>query len=395
MNKPMKFLKKYWIEILVVFIFFLSYYVRISGFHYPYLRNIDSYSFYREMQLIYENGHLPKLDNLADAPSGMGFGKVLFYPYFGAYTYKLFKYFIPNLQLWRFLIYFPAILASLSVFPLYIAGKNLYDKKAGLFLSFLMIFNPSMVSRTLGGDPDSDAIVFLITSIVFMCVSFMIKYKSDKKKLIYSSIFAGASFALFAFTWVGYWYLYWITIGYFITAAIFDYIYNYIHKTKVDKKYIEHVGIAITVMTISMLVLAVPYFGLHFFRSTFQAPFDMISQLSPTGGLKGETGQFPNVYVSVAELMSPGGVLKVIATNISEFLLTFGALGYLIWAFFKKKKHIDTASLLISWLLITMYASLNAVRFEIFLAFPLALGSSIFLSKVFRLLTGEDKDVIE
>ena len=394
--KLLKFAKKYWAEILVVFIFILAFYVRIVGFHYPYLRNIDSYAFYAQMKYIYEHGSLPAVNKLMLAPTGepIGRGTVL-YSYLGAYTYKLFKIFMPDLKLWRFLIYFPAFLASLSAIPLYIAGKNIYDKKAGLFFSFLMIFNPAMMSRTLGGDPDSDCIVFLMTTIVFMAVSFMIKYKYDKKKMIYSSIFAGISLTLFALSWVGYWYLYWIIIGYFILVAIFDGIYNYSKTKEIDKSHLKKMGTSFLIMTTVMILTAVPYFGFRFINSTFKAPFETLSMFSPTGGIKGEGGQFPNVYVSVAEMMSPGGAIKIIMSDPSKFILTFVTIIYLLYAYFKEKKHLDTAAILISWLFVTFYASITAVRFMIFLAMPLALGTSIFLSKVFRLLTGEDKNVIE
>ncbi len=385
-------IKKYWAEILVFLIFALSVYVRLVGFHYPYLRNIDSYAFYRQMEYIYEHGHLPEIDTLMLAPTGKKMSFSL-YPYIGAYLFKLVKVFLPNLELWRFLIYLPALIASLSVFPLYIAGKNLYDKKAGLFFSFLMIFSPQMMSRTLGGDPDSDCIVFFATSLVFMTISYVIKFRHNQKKMRIAAIWAGLAFTFFALTWVGYWYFYWITLGFVVLEAVLKVARSQMRNKKftIDKTYL----IPFAILTITMVVTALPFFGLNFLKSTFLSPFETISLFSSTGGIKGEGGQFPNVYVSVAEMMSPGSVMNIVMSNPSHFLLTLLAIVYLISSFVTYGKHSDTLSFLLSWFLVTFYASMTAVRFMIFLAMPLAFGTAIILSKVFRMFLGEDKDVSE
>lgn len=395
----MKFIKKvskYWAEITIVLIFLLSIYVRLVGFHYPYLRNIDSYFFYRQMKYIYEHGHLPTIDHLMLAPTGMKISHdTALYPYLGAYTFKLMKQFFPNLELWRFLIYFPVIISSLSAFFLYIGGKNLYDKKAGLLFSFLMMFNPQMMARTLGGDPDSDCIVFFMTALTFMAVSYVIKYKYNFRKMVKASIFAGASFALFAYAWVGYWYLYWIMIGYMILLLGFEYAKSKVKKHAFSYTHAKRIGISWLIITLTIFLIGFPHFGTRIISSTIMSPFRTISIFSSSGGIKGEEGQFPNVYVSVAEMMSPGGVGKIIRMDPTMFFLTFLAIIYLFVAYVKYGRHIDTLSILISWLAVTMYASITAVRFTILLAMPITLGSGIILSKIFRLLLGEDKHAFE
>ncbi len=386
-------IKNYWAEIAVVGIFLLSIYVRLAGFHYPYLRNIDSYFFYRQIEYIYEHGHLPVVDHLMLAPTGKRVSHdTALYQYLGAYTFKAFKYMFPNLELWKFLIYFPVVISSLSAFFLYVAGKNLYDKKAGVLFSFLMVFNPQMMSRTLGGDPDSDCIVFFMTSLTLMAISFVIKYKYDTKKMIKYSILAGAAFALFAYSWVGYWYIYWIMIGYSILVLAFEYVKK-AKKKSTTYGHAKKIGIAMVVLTLSFIIFTVPHFGVGIIKRTFASPFQAISLFSSTGGLKGEGGQFPNVYVSVAEMMSPGGITKIISTDPTLFFLTFIAIAYLLISYFKYGKHLDTLAILITWLSVTMYASMTAVRFMILLAMPISFGAAIVISKTIRLLVGEDHDI--
>ncbi len=129
--------KKYWIAIAIVLIMVLAFNVRMTDYRWPYLRNIDSYVYYRWMGEIVENGGvLPVHDSYAIAPVGVERQTDYLYPYYyeGAYSYMLIHLFFANLTLIQFLIFFPPFLAALSVIPMYYIGKMLYDKRAGLDL---------------------------------------------------------------------------------------------------------------------------------------------------------------------------------------------------------------------------------------------------------------------
>src|SRR3989338_4117994 len=155
-----------WVVIVIILMMLLSMYVRLIDYRWTYLRNIDSYVFYRWMdETVQNNGVLPVLDTYERAPVGFYRPPEWIYPYFyiGAYSYMLANTFSP-MQLWEFLIYFPPFLATLAVIPLYFIGKMLYDKKAGVLAAFIYVFDISNLSRSLGGDPDSDAIVILVST---------------------------------------------------------------------------------------------------------------------------------------------------------------------------------------------------------------------------------------
>src|SRR3989344_6631490 len=155
-KKVYKALNRYGPFVAITIIIILGIYVRTLDYRWPYLRNIDSYNFFRAITDIVENnGVLPSHDDLSWAPYGAD--RTILgdpYVYLGAYSYMLTRAFIPSLQLWEYLIWFPAILAALMAIPMYYIGKILYDRKAGIMAAAFVLFDTAIMSRTLGGDPD-------------------------------------------------------------------------------------------------------------------------------------------------------------------------------------------------------------------------------------------------
>ncbi|MCD6436151.1 MAG: hypothetical protein J7L15_07155 [Clostridiales bacterium] len=304
--KPIKdFLKKYWVPLLLLVVFILSMYIRLFNFHWPYLLNIDSYFQYRRMEYII-NGHTElltlerngqlinstdlKYDPLMIAPNG---AKLQFtaYQYFGAYTYMLIHLLFPNLPFWRFLIYLPAFLASLMVIPAYYLGKVIYDRKAGIIFAFLSVFNPAIMSRTLGGDPDSDAWVLLWPLIVLAL--YFITYKTidgnlKNKKSIILSILTGIAFTIFAYSWVS-WYIFYLIIGFVVLVSILKYI------LRENREQIIHILLSTFIIFLTFFIISYPISGLEKINANIFGPFNSLK-------LKSETGQFPNVYVQSQSL---------------------------------------------------------------------------------------------
>ena len=368
------------IGLVLVALFALSMYIRLVGFHFPYLRNIDSYVFYRYMDYVVKNGSLPKVDHLMLAPNGKPISRHGYlYIYIGAYSYRLFSL-VYHAPLWRFLIYFPALLASLMIFPAYYIGTKLYDRNAGLASAFLVAFVPTITARTLGGDPDSDSIVLLMSLLTM--ASFVSTIK-EKKMRIPLSMLAGLTLYLFSETWVGYWYSYWIMVGYAVLASIRAYL------LKEDWKWpIMDIAI-ITAVFIACNLAVYGLGGFDYFTSMFTGPASIIGVFG-SGGLKSEAGrQFPNVYVSVAEMQSAS--LRQIMANAGANIFVpalFGFL-YLVYSFAKKGKHFDSLSIMGIWFVGFLYASLMAVRFSVFLVIPVIFLASVALAKTWRIVEGE------
>jgi len=397
--------KRNYAAIILITIILLSFWLRTFNFHQNWLLNVDSYFHYRYMKYIangkvenltlIRNNHLvnatyPLYDPLMEAPNGREFRPNL-YHYLGAYSYLLGKLVIPNLELWVFLIYFPVILTSLCAIPAYYIGKILYDKRAGLLTAFLFLFNPSILARTMGGDPDNDCWVLLlplVTLAFFLLANKFSEEKRMKRALVYS-LFSGIFFAALAYSWV-YWHVFYLITGFVVFKIVISSILDYLSGRKIALKNYKALAAVYGVTIATFFLLTVPVKGVGVITTSFFGPFQALQ-------LKAEIREFPNVYVSVAEMMQ-GGDVKTIAARVGVPLFFFSTVCFLPYAtasFIFRRKHLDTLIFVTLWMLGFLYASVFAIRFTIFLVFPLALASSIFLIKLLRLANGEDRGILD
>jgi dolichyl-phosphooligosaccharide-protein glycotransferase len=418
----LKFFTEHWAIILVLFIVLLSTQVRLLDYRWPYLRNIDSYNFLRDIQMIVDNGGVfPGTDPLMLAPEGLYKGISTFYPYLGAYSYMLFHIFSPATLLWQFLIWYPALLGSLIAIPTYFLTKKLYDKRAGVIAALLIVFDISIIARTLAGDPDNDGVVLLMPLIIITVFIYLQDYFSKKEHLGISgtiySVLLGALLSLWVWTWGGYWFVIWIIVGFlaiklairelhknnktrailwilFIPGLVLEIFQSVLEllRTKSSKKALAKISpdaLSFVIVMLVMIIIMSFLVGGSFFYSLFS----QLSGIANFGDIKSETGTFPNVYVSVAELQSAGGLTDIIKRIGPSFFTTILAIGYLGYSYVKTRKHIEPLALLIIWFVGPMIATLVAVRFTILFATPIAIGTGILFSKIIKMATEEDKKV--
>lgn len=384
-----KFLKSHWGIIAVLLIVLLATHVRLLDYRWPYLRNIDSYNFMRDMQLIVDNGGtFPGHDNLMLAPEGLYKGAGTFYPYFGAYSYMLWRALYPQTQLWQFLIWWPALVAALTAIPMYFLTKKLYDKKAGVIAALLMAFDVSIMTRTLGGDPDNDGVVLLLPLVIiatFIYVQDYLNKQGIKKKGILYSIALGLMLSVWVWTWGGYWFVIGLMLGFIVLKMMIESarLRNIKTALKHYKPHLAGFAISMLVMIAVITILVDPVF--------VKGLFSQLSSILHFGDIKSETGIFPNVYVSVAELQSVDSFAEIVKRIGIPFFATLIALGYLLYSYGRTKKHLDTVILLTIWFLGPIIATLVAVRFTILFATPIAIGTGILFSKIIRMTTTDEK----
>ena len=401
-------LRKHWTVLAVILIVLLSFHIRLIDYRWPYLRNIDSYAFYREMEMIVDTGMLQTTDTLffrsaleqqiADAVK-FDFNPLWYfrapYQYLGAFSFMLVRSII-NIELWQYLIYLPALLASLAAIPAYYVGREIYDRKAGVLAALFYVFDISNVSRSLGGDPDTDSIIMLFPVATMALYLLMYRRtevlgKISKLSIIYG-ILAGVMLALFQNVWAGYWYLPWLIAGFLLARSALAVVQgrNVSHVPKAMGRHFLAFGI----MMAAYLAFNAPFFGVEHVYSTIYGPFEY-------SDLKSENIRpFPNVYVSVAELQQPGNIVSIIgkispvggaALWFSPFMLSLYALAWLAYAYYKRREHFDTLALLSLWLLGPMIATLVAVRFTLLFAAPMSVGGAILLSRLYDYFTERGK----
>jgi asparagine N-glycosylation enzyme membrane subunit Stt3 len=303
--------------------------------------------------------------------------------------------FNPGLTLSQFLIYFPAFLAVLSAIPLYFIGKYLYNRKAGVLAALLYVFDISNFSRSLGGDPDSDAIIILVSMIVITLFIATYKIASSaqtfNKKVLLFSILTTLGLWIWYSTWAGYWYIFWLMTGFVVLKLMVDvFIKRDIKLVWKNSKIIIYSFLFFVILS---FLMTIPSYGMNKINSALAGPIEFQS-------IKGEDSEFPNVYVSVAELQQSGGPKEIIQRTsaidgagilISPFFLMIYALILLLYSFYKTRKHYDTVILLLVWFLGPFFATIVAIRFSVLFSAPLAIGSAIFLTIILDYALNKEK----
>jgi asparagine N-glycosylation enzyme membrane subunit Stt3 len=435
-KKAVKFLRAHWAFIAIAALFILSVYIRMAGYYnfadgsyrWPYLRNIDSYAFFADVEDIVQ-GNRMDYNDLALAP----YGTTRAWPYSGVYQYaSAYSYMIYNsafpIPLDRYMAWFPAIFASLLVIPAYYIGKILYDRKAGVLTALFMTFSPQIMSRTLGGDPDNDGFVMLVAMLSVALFLFTYKYYSKQESLIRKAgylqraknlalgLVNGIVLGFFGVSWAGYWFVFVLFLGFLALKVVLSVARHFKHRENLLRAIIKDVKqpvFLVAIMLVGFWAVTVPIFGPHWFYDPVLQPLGLSGVLAGSGGgIKGEAFEFPNVYVSVAELQLGGQVRDVAIRSsgvdtaasvsrlplellliLSPFIMSILAIGYLGYSYYKRREHGDTLLFVGLWAIGMVYASVVAVRFAIFLAPVFAICSSIFMAKAWRIVTGQDKTV--
>jgi asparagine N-glycosylation enzyme membrane subunit Stt3 len=227
------------------------------------------------------------------------------------------------------------------------------------------------------------------------------KNKFDKTAILYS-VLAGIGLSFWYQTWSGYWYITAMITGFIFLMLIVNLVKTLVVKKESIKEFFvnsKSILMSFATIFIVFFLLVVPSFGAHIIPTSFLG-------ITAFGGIKAEQPgqQFPNVQVSVQELMTPGDVRDIIqktspisfaenplAMLFSPFFLMLYAIIYLFYSFFRTGKHMDTMILLFIWFVGPFYATMTAVRFSILFSAPMAIGSAILLAKLFNMASKNEK----
>jgi len=162
-------------------------------------------------------------------------------------------------------VYFPAIVGSLTVIPVYFIGKELFGRWAGIIAAgILPIIHGEFLGRSLLGFTDTPAAEIFITS-VFMMFFIMAVKSARQKQITYShikrcewavitkplvfSFLAGILLGVYFLTWTGALLFVFILAVYFIVQFIID------HLRGQSSDYLVIVGVALFLITIIIFVL--------------------------------------------------------------------------------------------------------------------------------------------
>jgi len=127
---------------------------------------------------------------------------------------------------WYVYQFAPTFWGAMTIFPMYLLGKEIFGKKAGLMAAFLLALTASHIERSTLGftDHDSFIVFFVVLSMYFLSKSFSVQkdrnyisdwrkphnvvlgfrsYFQENKEAMFYAVLTGLSMATIALTWEG------------------------------------------------------------------------------------------------------------------------------------------------------------------------------------------------
>ena len=354
-----------------------------------YLLAIDPYFWMRKVKNILDHGHPG--DEIKDgvywnnhmfAPNGRPVD-VSFHSYFSAYIYKFVSFFNNDATLMGVFFFMPVLLSALAVIPAFFIGRKIAGNFAGFISALILAIHPGFLTRTAGGFADTDA--YNVTLPLFITWLFLEAFETKdlKKKMIYSGLSAFCM-ALFAFTWIGSWFILDFLMG--VLGIFFIYsVIKYFVKTKkpsFDGLIKEDTVKNTVILGVSFVLFTIIFLSFFFgpmtsFNFVMKAPLQPItfSQLKVVG----IHSVWPNVYTTVAEQNESTFTDVINDISMGNKILFFMSILGILFLFIKDEKgkvNVKEAILLTLWFAATIYASVKGVRFLLLFvpAFSIALG---------------------
>lgn len=346
-----------------------------------YLLAIDPYFWMRKAENIVEHGYPGdeikngvQWNNHMLAPTGRP-SDVSFHSYFEAYLFKFIRMFNRDVGLMKVIFYVPILISALAIIPAFFIARRIGGNFGGFIAAFMVAIHPSFLTRTAGGFADTDAynVMFPLYIAWFFLEAF--EAKDTKKRIVFASL-AGFVIGLFAFTWLGWWYIF-----DFILASAVIYLAYYILKNIKKLKWdffklikspeIKNTGILLLIFVISSAIFISLFTNFNAFRTAPLQPlsFIQIKQVATSS-------VWPNVFTTVAE-QNEASLGNVVNSNGGKFLFFLSLIGILFTLTRKKIKKPLFLILSAGWYLITLFMVDNLITFLIFISFPIIIRLGI------------------
>lgn len=387
------------VAFLLIFIFFLGLGIRLKTVNESYLLGTDSFYWQNAVKSVL-TGETQEYYALR-AYTNPSVPIISFFVYLNVYIYRFINLFF-NIDFYRFLFWFPAFIGALSVFPTFIIGKELFNKKVGLLAAFLATLAPDFLNRTMAGvfDTDSFNILFSTSTIAFFLISLRYARLRKLRELIIFAIMAGISLSLFALIWPHYGFIFWLLLSLLIFTIIFE---IKISKQNNLKPYL----LFYLIFLIIFLGITTTIKGTSFLESLVRTPLDIFDVLTRSNRKLSTDGGsvFPNLTVTIPESQRLIKYPLFLVQLIGEVIFIFAIPGlfllvYLLFSgifkkentlpfqtFFLNENLTSSCFLVLFWFFPLFAGALLSHRFVEYLIFPISLlGSFSIIFTLFSLV---------
>ena len=202
--------------LLIIIILCVAFWIRIQGVDTipeGQFTSNDAYFYYRQAQIVSEQGHLPARDMDRWLPIGRDNRQILpLYGYVVAYTHKVITLISPNTSLYHVMLYIPTyffvIGLSMLCFLLYRMYGAIFSATVGVLLATM----PSAIARSTAGFSDRDSWCIMLGIIAVITYLASLEMLNSKNRMIYT-LASGVSCFLGGHSWEGF--------GVFVNVILF------------------------------------------------------------------------------------------------------------------------------------------------------------------------------
>jgi len=360
-----------------------------GGKSFTYLGDLDSYYYLRQARNIVETGTACDgyvddkcFDTYVLAPEGMQEKRFSLHAYFIALTYRVANIFTDGIPLMYASFLVPTIVAVLSALALFFLVRRIVGDAGAFIGALLLSVSPLFLTRTLGSDTDVWNAFFPIVILLFYMMAW--DEKRPTWQLIYG-IITGVAIGLFAWAWEGFWFILIFLIAMTVGVLAFYALQRWLLHKKAKamlsifkEKRFKRLLVVFGVTLASSLIFIPLLGGFGALISVVRSPFDFIAlkaAVNPT--------LWPNVYTTVAELggASINSVIQQAGGKLMFFIALFGIISTMLpkkmdW---KEWTFLGISLLVFMYLITDKALQLSQITYLIILAIPLVIGLLLLL----------------
>ncbi|UCC95837.1 MAG: hypothetical protein JSW40_03590 [Candidatus Omnitrophota bacterium] len=344
-----------------------------------YLLGQDSYQWLFYTGNVLANGHPGNrreagaaYDDYVLAPVGTEVIPNQFFFYISSFLYQVFTFFIKGVSLKAFLFYLPILYALVVLTLIYFFTRYIFSDVAAFFAVSFIGLNRIFLQRSCAGWFDYDMLTIILPLVVVWLLIVGLKKRENIEKAILYSFFASFFLGVYAFTWVGYW---WILVV--VGASLFGgFLNSYLVGGQAKREARVYL-----VSGVTFFLGAIFFCFLIAQRNVLFSIFSGI-QYRLRLGSSYSASLWPHVFYTVAELQKTA--FENLGKNLHDIVFYLFCLIGMLWIYLKQKRSEkkDFLLMMILWAFVMLLASLKGQRFIMFLAVPLGMFFGGFIEEI-------------
>ena len=176
----------------------------VHGIQEDQLLSIDAFLYYAQAETISEHGTLPARDMHRWLPLGRDNTQLLpLWSYFLAYTHKTLEVLLPNLSLYHWTLYAPALCFCIGLGALCLFFYRAYGLLFSCLVGFFMATLPSSIGRSTAGFSDRDAWCWMLGVLVVILHVASLQTQHKRQRWIFT-LASGFTMFLGGLSWEGF-----------------------------------------------------------------------------------------------------------------------------------------------------------------------------------------------